>query len=259
VSIRLFVAVVSVLLAGFAGLGAAPPSPAAGAAAGDRGHRLFDVHCSRCHGIGGGGGEGPPLTRPVLRRAPDDATLVDIIQNGIPRTPMTGSFALSDAEAGEVAAYVRSLGRAESAAPATGDPARGRAIYDENGCAACHIVAGEGRGIGPELTAIGTLRGVEHLRESLLDAKAVVAEEFRLVSIRTADGAPVRGLRVNEDDFSLLVRDADGRLHSFQIEDLTSMRLEMGESLMQSYAGRLSRDQIENLVAYLASLRGEKE
>ena len=27
------------------------------------GKQLFDIHCSRCHGIGGTGGEGPSLTR----------------------------------------------------------------------------------------------------------------------------------------------------------------------------------------------------
>jgi putative heme-binding domain-containing protein len=144
------------------------------------------------------------------------------------------------------------------ATPATGDAARGRAIYEENGCSACHIVAGDGRGLGPELTSIGVTRGVEHLRSSLLDAAELVAEEYRLVSVRTTGGAAVRGLRVNQDDFSVLVRDADARLHSFLFEDLASMRLELGESLMPSYAQRLSQGEVENLVAYLASLRGAK-
>jgi putative heme-binding domain-containing protein len=238
-----------------AGLAAAQGPPSASAPV-DRGHRLFDIHCARCHGIGGGGGEGPPLTRPVLRRAPDDATLVDVIQEGIPRTAMTGAFSLSDAEAGDVAAYVRSLGSIESGAPAIGDASRGRAIFDENGCAACHIVAGEGRGLGPELTSIGASRGVAHLRDSVADAEAVVAEEYRMVSIRTAGGAAIRGLRVNQDDVSVLVRDADARLHSFLFADLESFQLQTGVSLMPSYAGRLSSEEIESLIAYLASLRG---
>jgi putative heme-binding domain-containing protein len=253
VTFPLRLAAASVVLAT---LGAALPSSPAGAVGGDRGQRLFDVHCARCHGIHGTGGEGPPLTLALLRRAPDDDTLVDVIQNGIPRTAMIGSFALSDDEAALVAAYVRSLGRVESAVAATGDAERGRAIYDENACSACHIVSGDGRGIGPELTAIGALRGVEHLRASVLDAAALVAEEYRLVSIRTAAGAAVRGLRVNQDDASILVRDADARLHSLRVGDLSSLRLETGVSLMPSYAGRLSSEEIEHLVAYLASLRG---
>ena len=241
------------VVAGFA----APREPESpGAVTADRGRRLFDIHCSRCHGVGGGGGEGPALTKPVLRYAPDDATLVSVIQDGIPRTAMVGSFALSDAEAMDVAAYVRSLGRVEQEAVA-GDVERGRAIYDEQACGACHIVAGDGRGIGPELTAIGEARGADHLRQSLLDAVAVVAEENRVVTVRGKSGASVRGVRVNEDDFSVLVRDADARLHSFALDEST-MSKEMGASLMPSYAKRLSNAEIEDLVAYLVSLRGVK-
>jgi putative heme-binding domain-containing protein len=245
---------------------AAAREPAPASAPIDRGHRLFDVHCARCHGIGGGGGEGPLLARPVLRYAPDDAALVEVIQEGIPRTAMIGTFALSDAEAIDVAAYVRSLahprlgrgglGRVEQE-PVTGDAERGRVLYDEQACGACHIVAGEGRGIGPELTTIGETRGAEYLRQSLVDATAVVAEDYRVVSVRGADGATVRGVRVNEDDFSILVRDADARLHSIVLEGAT-LRKEMGESLMPGYAKRLSSAEIEDLVAYLVSLRGDR-
>ena len=245
--------VVCLAVAGFAA--AREPAPAAATPL-DRGRRLFDIHCSRCHGIGGGGGEGPALTRPDLRHAPDDATLVKVIQEGIPRTAMTGSFSLSNVEAADVAAYVRSLGHVSEAAVA-GDSNRGRTIYDDQGCAACHIVAGEGRGIGPELTAIGETRGAEYLRQSLLDPAAVVAEEYRVVTVRTADGASVRGLRVNEDDFAVLVRDADARLHTFLLEN-TTLRKEMGVSVMPSYAKRLSSEQVEDLVAYLVGLRGAR-
>jgi putative heme-binding domain-containing protein len=239
------------VVAGFA----APREPEPpGAATAERGRRLFDIHCSRCHGVGGGGGEGPALTKPVLRYAPDDETLVTVIQDGIPRTAMVGSFALSDAEASDVAAYVRSLGRVAVTAVG-GDVERGRAIYDEQACGACHIVAGEGRGIGPELTSIGEARGAEHLRQSLLDAAAVVSEEYRVVTVRGTSGAAVRGVRVNEDDFSVLVRDADARLHSFALEEST-MSKETGASLMPSYGKRLSSAAMDDLVAYLVSLRG---
>ncbi len=249
---RLFVVAACLVVAGFAA--AREPAPAAEAAPVDRGHRLFDIHCARCHGVGGGGGEGPALTRPVLRYAPDDDALVTVIQEGIPRTAMIGTFSLSNAEASDVAAYVRSLGRVEQEV-VTGDAGRGRIIYDEQACGACHIVAGDGRGIGPELTAIGELRGAEYLRQSLVDATAVVAEEYRVVTVRGKGGETVRGVRVNEDDFAVLVRDADARLHTFVLEGST-LRKEMGESLMPSYAKRLSSTEIEDLVAYLVSLRG---
>ena len=87
---------------------------AAGAAlAQSSGKVLFDGHCSRCHGIGGTGGEGPSLAVPVLRHAADDETLASVITDGIPDTDMPGNWMLGTREVEQVIQYVRSLSRAE--------------------------------------------------------------------------------------------------------------------------------------------------
>src|SRR6516162_7197208 len=76
-----------------------------------RGEKLFQVHCALCHGLKGEGGRGPVLTRPKLSRAPDDAALLSILDNGIPGTEMPGAGAMSDREMRQTAAYVRALGK----------------------------------------------------------------------------------------------------------------------------------------------------
>src|SRR3954451_2922832 len=63
-----------------------------------RGEKLFQVHCARCHGAKGEGSRGPVLARPKLPRAPDDAALLRIIENGIRGTKMPGAGAMSDRE-----------------------------------------------------------------------------------------------------------------------------------------------------------------
>src|SRR5438105_12105928 len=76
-----------------------------------RGEKLFQVHCALCHGPKGEGGRGPMLTRAKLRRAPDDAALLRILEDGIRGTEMPGAGAMSDREIRQTAAYVRSLGK----------------------------------------------------------------------------------------------------------------------------------------------------
>ena len=125
------------------------------------GQRLFDRQCARCHGIGGTGGDGPALARPRLRRAADDESLFNVIKGGIPGTGMPFTWQMSDEEIGHVVAYVRSLGRTAEVALA-GDPASGQTVYSDNACARCHIVDGQGTGLGPELSEIGAMRGPEH-------------------------------------------------------------------------------------------------
>src|SRR5947207_15531869 len=71
-----------------------------------RGEKLFQVHCARCHGAKGEGSRGPALSRPKLPRAPDDAALLKVIEDGIRGTEMPGAGAMSDREMRQTAAYV---------------------------------------------------------------------------------------------------------------------------------------------------------
>jgi cytochrome c oxidase cbb3-type subunit III len=130
------------------------PKPLAHPTAADltRGAKLFAGYCSRCHGADGTGGMGPSLTRPRLRRASDDAGIIDILMNGVPGSNMAAAFWLSEREIVQLAAYVRSLGQRPEE-PLPGDPEIGRDVYGRSGCATRDILNGEGAGIGPDLIA----------------------------------------------------------------------------------------------------------
>lgn len=222
------------------------------------GEKLFVAHCARCHGVGGTGGEGPSLRSPQLRHAADDEALVTVIQDGIPGTSMPDNWMLSVEQARQIAAYVRSIGRVERTA-LPGDPERGRAIFQgKGGCGACHVVEGEGGILGPDLTQIGLTRGPSYLRESLETPGAATPTGYTLVEAVTPDGVKVSGVRVNEDSFTIQIRDDRGRFHSLRKRELRSLEKKFGESLMPSYASELTGSEMEDIVAYLAGLRGER-
>jgi putative heme-binding domain-containing protein len=220
-----------------------------------RGRKLFDAHCARCHNMGGTGAEGPSLARPTLRHAADEAALVMVIREGIEGTDMPGTWLLSESEAQAIAKYVRTLGRVEpSVLP--GNAAKGREIFEgASGCGNCHSVKGLGGVLGPDLSDVGLRRGAAYLRESVVSPAAMVAEGFRMVRIRTREGEDVVGMRLNEDTFTLQVRDQVGRIHSFSKLELEELERLSGESLMPSYGTELSASELDDLVSYLASLR----
>jgi putative heme-binding domain-containing protein len=232
-----------------------------------QGKQLFDGMCARCHGIDGTGDEGPALNRPTLGRAGSDEALRDVIRDGIPDRGMPRVRRLTDNELQQLVAYVRSLGRTASASTA-GNAERGRALYGKLACESCHIVKGLGGSFGPDLTEIGVARGPAHLRQSFLGPAEALPRgslvpgrgfaEFLPVRIVTSDGREVRGIRINEDPFTIQVRDVGNRLHSFRKSDLKDLDKEFGKSLMPSFRGRLTDTEIEDLVAYLSSLRGAK-
>jgi putative heme-binding domain-containing protein len=117
-------------------------------------------------------------------------------------------------------------------------------------------VDGVGRAVGPDLSAIGDQRGPAYLKQALVDPGARVPEGHVVVTARPTKGTPVRGVRVSEDAFWVHIRDTSGRLHTFRIADLSDLQREAGASLMPAYGTVLSATEIDDVVAYLASLRG---
>ncbi len=220
-----------------------------------RGKRLFEAHCALCHGQTGTGGAGPSLARPALRRAATNQDLFSVIQDGIRGSEMEGAWQLTDREVWQVAGYVRSLGRTP-VERLPGDPARGEKIYEAQGCSACHIVRGRGHGLGPELTDVGARRSSAYLRESLLEPAKSAPEGFLMVRAVMRDGREVPGIRVSEDSFTIQLRDASGNLHSFRKSRLAKLEKLPGQTPMPAY-GTLSGSELDDLVAYLAGLRGE--
>jgi putative heme-binding domain-containing protein len=222
------------------------------------GEKLFQVHCARCHGPKGEGSRGPTLIRARLVHAPDDAALVAVIDEGIRGTEMPGAGAMSHHEILETAAFVRSLGKVPQQ-PVPGDPARGAEIYRTKGnCGACHSISGEGGVAGPDLTQIGEMRSPAYLRESIVDPQAAVPEGYVRLTVVPKAGSSVTGVRVNEDSFSIQVRDDSGRSYSFWKSDIDRVDKPKDKSPMPSFRGQLSDPEITDLVAYLASLKERK-
>jgi cytochrome c oxidase cbb3-type subunit III len=218
------------------------------------GQKRFESQCALCHGQDGTGGRGPNLRRPKLDHAPDDAALRKVIAQGI-QPEMPGAWQLSVHEVASVAAYVRQIGSAPME-PIAGNAVHGEQVYKSKGCANCHMIAGTGSGYGPELSDIGSRRNVAFLRESILSPEASVPDRFLMIEAVTNAGVTVRGLRANEDSFSIQIKDAKGQFSSFRKSDLKELRKLSGKSPMPSYKD-LTKDELTDLTAYLAGLRGK--
>ena len=234
----------------------------------DAGKQLFNGMCVECHGAGGAGGDAPSLNRARLLRAPTDEALVKILTDGIPNTAMPRIRRFTDNEMRQLVVYVRSLGKvAEERVP--GDAKKGSAVYRRLGCASCHIVDGTGSNFGPDLSDIGYMRSASSLRQSVIDPAAAPPKgvlqipargyaEYLPLRIVTKDGGEVRGFRVNEDAFTIQVRDQAGKFYSLRKTDLLLLDKQTGKSLMPSFRDRLGTNELTDLVAYLSSLRSER-
>ena len=83
-------------------------------------------------------------------------------------------------------------------------------------------------------------------------------DNFLQVRVVTRDGMRITGARIDEDAFTIQLRDFTGRLFSFRKDELEELDKDWGKSPMPSYRGQLSDAEIQDIVAYLASLGFEK-
>lgn len=216
------------------------------------GRSHFASRCANCHGADGRGDRGPDLTRDVYRHGDSDRAIFMNVLGGIPGTGMP-SVRLSDKEMWQIVAYVRSL-RGPAEAASSGDPAAGRESFARHDCGHCHFVDGAGGRLGPDLSAVGWRRPPAHLRASIVDPGGDVEDDYRQIRVTDRAGATTVGVLRNEDAWSLLLLDTEGRLRAFSKADLRILD-RPDASLMPSFDGRLDEPELDDLVAYLSSLR----
>jgi len=230
----------------------------------EKGKQTFEMTCSTCHGLDGGGAMGPNIQGIPFRLGVD--TVANTIKSGIPGGMPAFGGQLDAQQIQQVVGYLLTLTRKDEG-KVTGDAAAGKQVYESSGCANCHTIAGEGGDVGPELTTVGQSRGPNYLRNTILYPGTDLPQshiflesggqlEFLFVHVVTKDGHGFEGTRVAEDSFHIVLEDAQGKFHSFRKDQLRELKKEPGKSTMPSFKGKLSDTQVNDLVAYLASLKG---
>jgi putative heme-binding domain-containing protein len=217
-----------------------------------RGSLLYTAQCAHCHGRFGDEISGVDLRRGLFRRSRSDEDMAQVITRGTPGG--MPPFKLDAAELTGIIAFVRA-GFDTSASVKVGDAARGRAIFQGKGeCANCHRVEGKGPRSAPDLSDIGLARAAAVLERTVRDPTSALFPINRPVRIVTADGRTIRGRRLNEDTHTVQIIDDRERLLSLTKKDLRSFDVAK-ESAMPAYAGRLTSDEIADVVGYLLTLR----
>jgi cytochrome c oxidase cbb3-type subunit III len=219
------------------------------------GKQLFSLHCQPCHGPDGDQVQGVNMRRAQFKRVTTDDEIAKIILSGVPGTGMPPTN-LPDASRVAIVAYIRSLHNASAGSAAPGDAARGREIFEgKGGCLDCHRVAGQGTAKGPDLSDIGSTRNAAQLEKSVLDPNSNILPQERYVRAVTKDGKTVTGMRLNEDTHNVLLIDQNARLVALSKDDLKEYTL-LKTSPMPSYQGKLSEQEVADVVSYLLSLKG---
>jgi len=220
------------------------------------GAKLYASRCITCHGAQGDAIGGVNLRSGKFRKAVTDRDLATFIRAGSQAAGMP-PFALDDTDMAGIIAYVRNMNTFDTATLKSGDPARGRAIFEGKGsCGTCHRVGRTGSHVAPDLTDIGSIRSAGSIQRSLVDPTSQMMPINRPVRLVMKDGTVVNGRRLNEDTYSVQVIDDRERLRSILKSDVREITISK-TSPMPSYKATLSQDELADLLGYLLSLKGQ--
>ena len=162
---------------------------------------------------------------------------------------------MSQEQALQIVAYLRSLPNSAIDTNVVGDAARGREIVrSSSDCMACHRVGRTGSALGPDLSRVGLDRRAAELMRALVDPNAEVQPNHRFYKVTPKRGEAVTGRLLNHDTFTVQLFDVKGQLRSFDKADLRDFGFVA--SPMPSYRDMLAPQALADVVSYLVSLRG---
>lgn len=233
------------------------PFPLTDTVAMGKGKQLYSFYCVFCHGMDGISGRGAQLASSYRKHGSSDREMYRTIADGVPGTEMSGHF-LEEDEIWKILLFVRQLEQSvgksgQGCGAGAGDADRGSALF--RGKAGCHACHGKTSRLGPDLTGVGATRSREHLRESILNPDKEISRRFRTAMVKTRAGESVRGLLMNEDEYTVHVMDTSERIRSFRRVDLIEVSM-LKESLMPSYTGKITVNEMNDLLAYLCTTPG---
>jgi len=141
-------------------------------------------------------------------------------------------------------------------ATVSGDTKRGKEVFNRVtlNCIACHQIGGAGGIIGPQLDAVGRGVPVELLVEAVMWPQRQIKEGYTATTVTTKDGRTMMGYKTSESEAELGLRDmAIGTITNLPKSQIAS-RTDAGSLMPEGLTASLSRDELRDMIAYLASL-----
>ena len=111
--------------------------------------------------------------------------------------------------------------------------------------------------MGPDLSKIDSKKTREYLLESILFPSAQIDAQYASYEIETSDGKLVPGLKVSDGPRGVELLQADGRQVRVPASEMESIRVIHQSAMPEGVAEKLTRRELRDLVAFLASLRSE--
>lgn len=132
---------------------------------------------------------------------------------------------------------------------------RGKKLFTEAACSACHLFAGDGGGVGPDLTGSGTF-SVRDLLESIIEPSKLISSLYVTTVVVKKDGGVVSGRVPEESDTTVSVMEDvqdPAKLTVIKRQDIRTMTPSTVSLMPPGLIYTLNADEISDLLAFLVS------
>jgi putative membrane-bound dehydrogenase-like protein len=139
-----------------------------------------------------------------------------------------------------------------------GDAAHGKVVFAGAGtCAKCHIVGGEGKAVGPNLSGIGAKLSRVALYEAILAPSAAISHNYETYTALLDDGRSLTGLLVSQSPTEVVIRGADGIDTTTPAGEIDELIKQPVSLMPADLAATLSVKELVDLVAWLETLKAQ--
>ncbi len=136
-----------------------------------------------------------------------------------------------------------------------GDAKAGAEVFRNNSggpnCIGCHQIGDEGRQVGPPLTTIGNKLSKEQFYESILTPSAAILMSYELWIVRTKDGDIKTGIKVEDTDDHITLKDTNGDYIDIPVEKIAEKKQSALSMMPEDITKTMSVKDLVNVVEYL--------
>jgi putative heme-binding domain-containing protein len=140
------------------------------------------------------------------------------------------------------------------------DFARGKRLYKEAMCAQCHLFAGEGGGVGPDLTAVSGRFSRKDILEAIIEPSKALSEQYASFLFTMKDGSTIGGQIAEENHYllTLIVDPLTGAKQNYPKGNVVKREMSPVSLMPPALLFTLSQDEVLDLLAYLECGGNEK-
>lgn len=137
----------------------------------------------------------------------------------------------------------------------TGDPVKGKKVYDKLNCSTCHRIGGKGGDIGPDLSSVGSGLSFKGITTEVLWPNINIKEGYSNTIVTLKNGETIQGIRALENEHVISIKATRSSVAKNIDKSSVASITEIGSVMPEGLVNHLNHQELVDLIRYLGELR----